>query len=156
MSSKSTHHWHHIIPKHIGGSDHPSNLIYLSIEDHAEAHRVLYETYGRWQDKAAWLSLSKQITHAEAIKMSQKLRDTSYMQTKEYKEKISKANKGKVPWNKNKKNSQCFKSISGSNHYSAIGCTYKGKTYKTIKDAIKDTGLSKYRLDQHPDFIRHK
>jgi len=51
---------HHIIPKHAGGTDDPSNLIELTIEEHAEAHRILYETHGRWQDKMAYLCLSGQ------------------------------------------------------------------------------------------------
>ena len=32
-------HKHHIIPRHMGGTDDPSNLIELTIEEHAEAHR---------------------------------------------------------------------------------------------------------------------
>ena len=55
------YHTHHIIPKHMGGSDDPSNLIKLTIEEHAEAHKVLYETYGCWQDELAWKGLSGQI-----------------------------------------------------------------------------------------------
>lgn len=51
-------HKHHIIPRHAGGTDHPDNLVELSVEDHAEAHRLLYEQHGRWQDRVAWLSLS--------------------------------------------------------------------------------------------------
>lgn len=51
-------HKHHIIPRHCGGDDSPENLVLLTIEEHAEAHRVLYEQYGRWQDRVAWLSLS--------------------------------------------------------------------------------------------------
>ena len=51
-------HKHHIIPKHAGGTDETDNLVELSVEEHAEAHRVLYEQYGRWQDKLAWLGLS--------------------------------------------------------------------------------------------------
>ena len=38
----------------MGGSDDPSNLISLSVEDHAEAHRLLYESHGCWQDFLAW------------------------------------------------------------------------------------------------------
>jgi hypothetical protein len=67
------YHKHHIVPRHAGGTDHPSNLIELTIEDHAEAHRILYEKYGRWQDEVAWKSLTKQITCAEATKMAQSL-----------------------------------------------------------------------------------
>ena len=67
------YHKHHIVPRHAGGTDDPSNLILLTIEEHAEAHRILYEKHGRWQDKVAWLTLSKQISCAEAIKMAQSL-----------------------------------------------------------------------------------
>jgi hypothetical protein len=49
-------HKHHIIPKHAGGSNDLSNLVELTIQEHAEAHRVLYEKYGRTQDKVAWSS----------------------------------------------------------------------------------------------------
>lgn len=62
-------HKHHIIPKHMGGSDDPSNLVELTVEEHAEAHRVLYEQYGRLQDKLAWLGLSGQIGKEEIIKL---------------------------------------------------------------------------------------
>ena len=51
-------HKHHIIPKHAGGTDDPSNLIELTVEEHAEAHRLLYEQYGRWEDYYAWQGLS--------------------------------------------------------------------------------------------------
>jgi|LULS01.1.fsa_nt_gb hypothetical protein len=60
-------HKHHIIPRHAGGTDDPSNIIYLTIEEHAEAHRVLYEKYGRWQDELAWQGLSGQIGKEEII-----------------------------------------------------------------------------------------
>ena len=51
-------HKHHIIPKHIGGTDDPSNLIELSISEHALEHKKLWEQYGRWQDYYAWKGLS--------------------------------------------------------------------------------------------------
>jgi hypothetical protein len=63
-----TDHWHHIIPKHMGGSNDASNLIKLSVEEHAEAHRKLYEEHGHWQDFVAWKSLSGQMTMDEASK----------------------------------------------------------------------------------------
>jgi hypothetical protein len=60
-------HKHHIIPKHMGGSDDPSNLIELTIEEHAEAHRLLYEKHGHTQDKVAWLGLAGIMPYAEII-----------------------------------------------------------------------------------------
>lgn len=56
-------HTHHIIPKYMGGSDDLANLIELTIEEHAEAHRILYEQHGHWQDKVAWQGLLGLISH---------------------------------------------------------------------------------------------
>lgn len=52
-------HKHHIIPKHLGGTDDPSNLVELTVQEHAEAHRLLYERDGRWQDYVAWQGLAQ-------------------------------------------------------------------------------------------------
>jgi hypothetical protein len=60
-------HKHHIIPRHMGGSDDPANLILLTIEEHAEAHRILYETYNKIEDKRAWLGLAKIMSGEEII-----------------------------------------------------------------------------------------
>lgn len=60
-------HIHHIIPRHMGGDDTPANLIELTIEEHAEAHRVLYEQYGKVEDKIAYLGLLKLIGQEEML-----------------------------------------------------------------------------------------
>lgn len=67
------YHKHHIVPRHMGGSDDPSNLIELTIEEHAEAHRVLFEQYGKEEDKIAWMALSGQASKPESMKMASKL-----------------------------------------------------------------------------------
>ena len=59
-------HKHHIIPRHMGGSNDPSNLVELTVEEHAEAHRVLYETYGSEYDRIAYKALTGQIGKEEA------------------------------------------------------------------------------------------
>ena len=64
-------HKHHIIPKYMGGSDDPSNLVELTVEEHAEAHRLLYEQYGNWEDNCAFLALSGRIGQEEALRMAQ-------------------------------------------------------------------------------------
>ena len=87
-------HLHHILPKHMGGTNDPSNLIELTVEEHAEAHRKLYEEYGRHQDKRAWLGLAKIMTGEEIIKEI-----LTSPKSEEHKRKISEAHKGKPkPW----------------------------------------------------------
>lgn len=51
-------HKHHIIPKHMGGTDDPSNLIELTVEEHSQAHLALYEQYGKKEDLCAYYMLS--------------------------------------------------------------------------------------------------
>ena len=65
--SNTIYHNHHIIPRHAGGTDDPSNLVKLTIEQHAEEHRKLYEQYGRWQDNLAHRALSGMISNQEAL-----------------------------------------------------------------------------------------
>ena len=107
-------HLHHIIPKHIGGTDDPSNLIELTIEEHAEAHKKLWEEHGRWQDKLAWLGLAKLIGKEEHLHMllseskkniprdeatKEKIKQTKrlnpYHHTEEHKKKMSKVLSGR-------------------------------------------------------------
>lgn len=64
---KQVLHKHHIIPRHAGGTDDPDNLVFLTIEEHAEAHRILYERYQRKEDYLAWKGLSGLIGKDEML-----------------------------------------------------------------------------------------
>ena len=79
-------HKHHVIPRHRGGTDHPSNLVKVNIPLHAFLHKQLWLEDGHMEDYIAWQCLSGQITTAEA----------NIMATKN-------ANIGRVAWNKGKK-----------------------------------------------------
>jgi len=83
-------HKHHIIPKHMGGTDDTDNLIELSVEEHAEAHRMLYEQHERKEDYLAWKGLSGQIDKEEILK-------EIYVKNGK---KLGKKNIGRIPWNK--------------------------------------------------------
>jgi hypothetical protein len=87
-------HRHHIIPRHAGGDDSANNIEVLSIPEHADAHRVLYEKYGRWQDKVAYLSLSKQISCADATRIACSLANKGKPKSDITKAKLSKCRKG--------------------------------------------------------------
>lgn len=67
------YHTHHITPKHAGGTDDPSNLVRLTVEEHAEAHKKLWEQNSQQEDYIAWRALSGQITMSEASKEAWKM-----------------------------------------------------------------------------------
>lgn len=52
----------------MGGTDDPDNLIELSVEEHAEAHKKLYEEHGKEEDKLAWMGLAGMIGKEEIIR----------------------------------------------------------------------------------------
>lgn len=62
------YHKHHIIPRHMGGTDDPSNLIELTIEEHAEAHKLLWEKHHKNEDLLAWQGLSNLLNKKEILK----------------------------------------------------------------------------------------
>jgi hypothetical protein len=56
---------HHIVPRHAGGTDDPSNIEEVTTEQHADRHKVLFEAHGRWQDFLAWKGLTGLLTSVE-------------------------------------------------------------------------------------------
>lgn len=75
----------------MGGTDDPSNLIELSIEEHAEAHRNLYEKHGHWQDRIAYEALSKRIGKEEILREKQGAPHRGKKKTQEQIDKIKKS-----------------------------------------------------------------
>jgi hypothetical protein len=51
----------------MGGTDDPHNLIELTVAEHAEAHRKLYEEHGKKEDYLAWKGLSGEIGKEQII-----------------------------------------------------------------------------------------
>ena len=131
----------------MGGTDDPSNLIELTVEEHAEAHRLLYEEYGKQEDYIAWKALSGSISSEEARILAVKSALTGKKQTPEHltkrsnlgkkfgpaseerKKKISEALKGKPNPNKKGKprSDETRKKISNSRM--GIEPFSKGKIY---------------------------
>jgi hypothetical protein len=142
----SIYHKHHIVPRHMGGTDDPSNLIQLTVEEHAEAHRKLFEQHGRWQDKLAWKTLSGQITFAEAARQarieSNKRRKGAVL-SEEHKRKLSEATKGMPKSEETRKNiSIGLKGIVRSEeHRKNLSAANKGR--KHTEQARKNMSASR-------------
>ena len=64
---KEYYHWHHIVPRHAGGTDEPENLVRVTTEEHAELHLALYLEHGRYEDWIAYHALSGQIGKDEVL-----------------------------------------------------------------------------------------
>lgn len=89
-------HKHHIIPEHAGGTDDPSNLIEVTVEEHAFIHKELWEKQGRWQDYVAWQGLSGQIGREEIIRLIQINANKGKKASAETRRKQSESHKGKT------------------------------------------------------------
>jgi len=96
LLNNSMKHIHHILPKYLGGSDDPSNLVELTVDEHAEAHRLLYEQHSNWQDYCAWQALSGRIGQEEALRMAQGMANKGRKRTPEQIERIREAARKRV------------------------------------------------------------
>jgi len=132
-------HKHHIIPKHMGGTDEPSNLVYLSVKDHAEAHRKLYLNHGKIEDYVAWKSLLKQIGKEQIFIQTSSiggLNNKGKPKSEEHKRKISLANSKKrksLSEITRKKISKSMQGNKNSNKHSSN--KYKDKQSEAMKIA---------------------
>lgn len=144
-------HLHHMVPKHMGGGNESSNLVRLTVEEHAEAHKALYEKFGIEADKIAWLALTGQIGSEEARLMALRAaipnRDMSFLKTKQYRELMSERMMGrpyvnkKGPWKRTKEANEKISKAHQGNQYGVgnrgnfhphplVTCTYCGKQGK--------------------------
>ena len=123
-------HKHHIIPKHMGGTDDPENLIEITVEEHAEIHRKLYEEHGFWQDYLAWQGLSKRIECENMAREAARLANSGKIMTEETRNKISKSKKGKKHSKQhieNNRKAQTGKVLS-EEHRSKISSSLSGRS----------------------------
>jgi hypothetical protein len=87
----------------MGGTNDSSNLVDLTVEEHAEAHRVLFEQHGQWQDYIAWQGLSGRINKEEIIRQKIKLGNIGKKLSDEHKKKIGLASTGRLHTEKSKR-----------------------------------------------------
>ena len=60
-------HKHHIIPKHRGGTNDPSNLVEISLTQHAMFHYCEWKLYGKRADYVAWKRLVGNLSNEELV-----------------------------------------------------------------------------------------
>jgi hypothetical protein len=119
-------HIHHIIPRHMGGDNSPENLIEISVSEHAEEHRKLFEKYGKHEDKVAWKGLTAAIDKDKIFFETSRiggLNNRGIKKSKEHRQKLSESNKGK--WlgshsqERKKKISEAMKGNKSSKNHSS-------------------------------------
>ena len=141
-------HKHHIIPRHAGGTNDPSNIVLLTVEEHAEAHRKLHEEYGRWQDEVAYRMLSGQISVQEATIEAIKKAQTGRKRLPEEIEKRRKSSFGKKHSEETKKKMSLNNGMKGktlsAEQKKILSITHKGKTLsEKHKESLRQTHLGK-------------
>jgi len=87
---------HHIIPRALGGSDEPENIIRLTAREHFIAHLILWKIYGGSMTYA-FMFMSKNVKYSPKLTSKQhaRLRQDKPPCTIETRKKISEAKKGK-------------------------------------------------------------
>jgi hypothetical protein len=78
----------------MGGSDDTSNLVELTVEEHAAAHKKLWEEHSRWQDELAYKGLCKLLNHDEISLQASIKANQGRKFTEEHRNNISNALKG--------------------------------------------------------------
>lgn len=154
-------HKHHIIPRHAGGTDDVENLVYLTVKEHAEAHKKLYEEYGRQEDYLAWRGLAGLIGKDDLIREKCSLNSSrpgelnpfyGKTHTAETRQKISEGQRRRF-----KERPESFKSYERTeDHKKAVGAVTKsraarytfvhpehGEFYGTTGDLAKSYNFSR-------------
>ena len=138
-------HIHHIVPKHVGGTDDSTNLVELTVEEHAEAHRLLWEQYGRWQDKIAWKTLSGQISIQDAREFMLKYQNPMFRD--DVKQKMS----GENHWSK--KPGKIHNAKINHPKGSSKKISVDGVMFNSIKDASQHLNMDVRKIKKIGKFI---
>jgi hypothetical protein len=149
---KEIFHIHHIVPKYMGGTDEPNNLVKLPLWAHAEVHRRLFEVYGNIEDDIASRMLSGKTEGVEELRIElakrnfQKWLKEKPEEVEKWKEKQRSARKDKpsiLPPEHYQKQAEKFRGIPRSQEVKDkiskakkgkfVPQPYQMKTYEVVK-----------------------
>lgn len=148
----------------MGGSNDTTNIVELSIEEHAKAHKKLWIKYGKLEDYIAWKALSGSLGKDEFIKLRCSLggkiqgpKNKGWVPTDETRKIWSKQRIGQPGRNTGcrwtdteetkRKKSEAAKGKSKSENMKRLTSLHKSKTYKVItpmNEMLMITNLSEY------------
>ena len=143
------YHWHHIVPKHAGGTDDPDNLVRVTIEEHAELHLARYLEHGEWGDYIAAMTLSGQMSGAEAAQLARAESCRNRVWTQDSKRKVgewsTEYHTGRKRSDKARANLKAGarNRTTGNAVSKPITCLTNGRVYATLDDAAADTGVGR-------------
>lgn len=162
---------HHIIPKWMGGLDESDNLVLLTAREHYLAHYLLFLHYKDKQSSAAFHLMNNTIN--SKYRDSKKYAELREYQSKKWKgennpakrpdvrKKISKAIKGEKNGMYGRtgksnpaygmKHSKEFLAYKRKLHGQEI--EYNGIIYESIRQAERETGISRYKLKKLGNLI---
>lgn len=126
--TNETIHKHHVIPRHewkrrfgtFHGFNAPDNVVWLTIEQHAQVHQLLHEMNKSWEDQLAYRFLSGLIGKEEAVLVSQQMAGKKWLGRKhsvESKRRMSLSKTGirRAPFSER----QCVAQSRGTNSFGA-------------------------------------
>lgn len=103
--NKKDYQKHHIQPKHANGEDHPWNLLWLSVKQHAIAHLLLFRCYGNYFDYCAYCMMrNRQIAAHKALRTAIYLRMKEQQKgfwNSEFQRELGKRSKERKPYARN-------------------------------------------------------
>ena len=139
-------HKHHIIPRHMGGTNDASNIVELTVKEHAEAHRILYEQHNNRKDFIAWKALDGQIDKEEIFIEKSSIGghgNKGKEKSEEHRNKISKALTGitKPPLLEDTKRKISKTMLGNTNSKNHSTDAYKKKQSEAMKESHRKRKL---------------
>ena len=139
MTSDIRWHRHHLIPRHAGGSDDPSNLVKVNVPMHVFLHEQRYKEYGCEYDRVAALCLRGRMTKEDLV-LAACIEGGKSPMSEDAKRKISEYQTGQVRSPETRKRM----SEGLSQPVTLNGVTYKSKTKAAKAFGVCNAAVSQW------------